>query len=365
MRKIESHHLEDIALGAAVLGTGGGGDPYVGQLMAMAAIEKYGPVNLISPEELDDEAWVVSVGMMGAPTVVVEKIPGGQEPLQAFEALKAHTGKEISAIFPIEIGGINSLIPVILAATTGLPLVDIDGMGRAFPELQMVTFHLVDIPSGPVAMADEKGNSVIVNGVDSVWSERIGRQALTTMGGSVTTCDYLMQGFQLKEAGIHHTFSLAQRIGETVRSLKHRNQSPVEALVEEVAGTLLFTGKVNNLLRRNSGGFTKGEVSLSGLGQDQGRTFTLYFQNEFLVAEADGEVVATTPDLLTVVDVETGVPVTTESLRYGNRLAVIAIPCNEKWRTVKGIETAGPRYFGYNVDYIPLGEESKERRVLQ
>ena len=42
---------------------------------------------------------------------------------------------------PIEAGGVNSLLPLALAARLGLPVIDADGMGRAFPELQMVTFH--------------------------------------------------------------------------------------------------------------------------------------------------------------------------------------------------------------------------------
>ena len=39
--------MEDIATGGAILGTGGGGDPYVGKLMAQQAIKQYGPVNLV------------------------------------------------------------------------------------------------------------------------------------------------------------------------------------------------------------------------------------------------------------------------------------------------------------------------------
>jgi len=53
-------------------------------------------------------------------------------------------------------------------------------------------------------------------------------------------------------------------------------------------------------------------------------------------------------------DSESGRPITTERLRYGLRVLVIGIPCNEKWRTPKGLETVGPRYFGYNIDYVPI-----------
>src|SRR5699024_3518400 len=137
--------IENMAIGAALLGTGGGGDLYIGELMSLQAIEKYGAVKLVSADELNDDDLVVPSAMMVAPTVMVEKVPSGDESLAAFSALEEYLGKKITATMPIEAGGVNSLIPLALAAQTGLPVVDADGMGRAFPELQMVTFYLDDI----------------------------------------------------------------------------------------------------------------------------------------------------------------------------------------------------------------------------
>lgn len=140
MRLIGKQEIEDIAIGAALLGTGGGGDPYIGKLMALQAIEENGPVKLLDVDELPDDALVVPSAMMGAPTVMVEKIPSGEEAVGAFESLQKYLGKEVYATMPIEAGGVNSLLPFALAAQLDLPVVDADGMGRAFPELQMVTF---------------------------------------------------------------------------------------------------------------------------------------------------------------------------------------------------------------------------------
>jgi Uncharacterized conserved protein len=52
--KIGLQEIEDIALGAAVLGTGGGGDPYIGKLLAIDAVEKNGDVELIDPQKVND-----------------------------------------------------------------------------------------------------------------------------------------------------------------------------------------------------------------------------------------------------------------------------------------------------------------------
>lgn len=136
MEKIDLQAVEDIAVGAALLGTGGGGDPYVGKLMAIQSIQRNGPVELIDVENIPDDALVVPVAMMGAPTVLVEKVPSGKEIFKAFDSLQSFLGKEVYAVLPIEAGGVNSMIPIMVAGERKVPLVDVDGMGRAFPELQ-------------------------------------------------------------------------------------------------------------------------------------------------------------------------------------------------------------------------------------
>ena len=141
-----------------MLGTGGGGDPYIGKLMALQAVEKFGPVKLLSVDELKDDDLVVPSAMMGAPTVLVEKVPSGEESLAAFTALENYLDKKIAT--DANRGRRSELLnSIALAAQTGLPVVDADGMGRAFPELQMVTFYLDGINASPMVLADEKKNS--------------------------------------------------------------------------------------------------------------------------------------------------------------------------------------------------------------
>ncbi|MGH2548532.1 MAG: DUF917 family protein, partial [Thermomicrobiales bacterium] len=77
---------------------------------------------------------------------------------------------------------------------------------------------------------------------------------------------------------------------------------------------------------------------------------------EFLIGQTSDRVLITTPDLITMLDAETGHPITTEELRYGFRVAVLAIPCDPRWRSEEGLRLAGPRYFGYDVDYLPFDQ---------
>ena len=55
MRWLTENDIEHIAVGAAVLGTGGGGDPFIGKMMALGAIDKHGPVKVINIDELKDD----------------------------------------------------------------------------------------------------------------------------------------------------------------------------------------------------------------------------------------------------------------------------------------------------------------------
>lgn len=80
---IDVDDLPDLARGAALLGTGGGGDPLIGMLLVKAAIEEHGPVTVLDPSEVPDDALVIPTAQMGAPTVVLERLPAGPEPLGA------------------------------------------------------------------------------------------------------------------------------------------------------------------------------------------------------------------------------------------------------------------------------------------
>ena len=83
----------------------------------------------------------------------------------------------------------------------------------------------------------------------------------------------------------------------------------------------------------------------------------LNFQNEFLLAEDDkGQPLAITPDLICLLDLETGQPITTETMGYGYRVIVFGLPCDPKWRSKHGLELVGPGYFGYEAEYKPIEE---------
>jgi DUF917 family protein len=353
--RIEAKDIDALALGATVLGTGGGGDPYIGALMAKQAIEQHGHVELITIDELDGDDLVIPSAMMGAPTVMVEKIPSGAEPVAAFRQLEQFLGRRAAATVSIEAGGLNSTIPFVVAAELRIPVVDADSMGRAFPEIPMTTLHLGGVSATPMVVVDEKGNAVLLSTINNAWTEALSRNATIVMGGSSMLALYAAPASQMRRHLIHGTLSKAIELGRLLMSSAGAADK-LASLLEATQGQRLFSGKIVDVMRRTEGGFARGTVTFEGLGVDAGSVLRLEFQNENLVAMRDGVPLATVPDLITVLDAETVQPITTEELRYGQRAVVIGMPCAPVWRSEQALALVGPRYFGYDLDYIPLAK---------
>jgi DUF917 family protein len=255
------------------------------------------------------------------------------------------------------------MIPLLVAARAGIPVVDADGMGRAFPELQMETFGVYGISGSPLVISDEKGHSVLVDtGDDNVRMENFARAVTIQMGGASFIAEYPMSGADLKRTGIPHTLSLASDIGRAIREARAAHADPYAALVAAVQSSIygyatsLLEGKVVDVERSIVGGFTAGRVTLAPF--DDGDLMTIDFRNENVVARRGQRVVAIVPDLITVLDLESCTAITTEALRFGQRVRVVAISTPEIMRTPEALQVWGPQAFGVDHPWVPLEELS-------
>ena len=274
----------------------------------------------------------------------------------AVDALEERFGRKFDAIMPLEAGGLNSLLPFQVAAAKGVPIVDCDGMGRAFPELQHVTWSLFDVPACPAVVCDEKGDVVTIDAVDNAWAERLARNVAITTGGSVFMADYAMTGAQCKMSAIPGTSTYCEVIGRTIRECQEKNVDPVPEILEFLGAYELFRGKLDDVSRRTEGGFARGYAHFQGIDAYHGKECELRFQNEHLLCKSGDRILCSTPDLIAVLDIETALPITTEGMKYGARGVVIGIPVHKHWRSERGLRIAGPRYFGYDFDFIPVEE---------
>ena len=344
-----------IAIGAGVLGTGGGGSAYLNRLRLDNELKnRGGPVAIIQADDVPDDALVCAVGGMGAPTVSNEKLQEGQEIKRAVRALEDHLRQKIYAIVIGEIGGGNALGPMITALQLGLPVVDGDGMGRAFPELDMDTFMIYGASPAPFALSDSHGNVAIFERIGSAkQAEAFARSLTIEMGGSAGLVMPVMTGAELKGTVIRDTVSLAKRIGETVLGCRARSIEPAATVAALCNGAVLFEGKIVDVERRTVQGFARGQLIISAF-DDFDHQVEIDFQNENLIARSGGQVLCAVPDLITLVTLDDGEPIGTESLRYGLRVAVLAMPAPKELKTPEALAVVGPRAFGYDVDFAPM-----------
>ncbi|MCA9880270.1 MAG: DUF917 domain-containing protein [Thermomicrobiales bacterium] len=354
MRLLERQEIEDIARGSAVLGTGGGGDPYLGKLAAIQAMERFGPLQLAEITELPDDMLVAFPFAIGSPVPFLERITMTKELVTAYHAMCRYMGKTIGAVMSAEIGGMNSVLPFAVGRELGLPVIDGDCMGRAYPEIQLVTLTLYGHSASPLAVADEHGNVTVVDTVDNTWAEKIARPVAVEMGAISGGFGYPVTVRDLKEAAILGTVSFAEEIGRAIRVAQQSHADPVDAVLETTGGFRLFVGRIIDVARKTQKGWALGETRISGVDAFDGREMVVRFQNEHLVAIENDEIVASVPDLIAILDTERGEPITTENLRYGFRVTVIGIPSDAKWRTPEGIALGGPRHFGYDIDFTPV-----------
>ncbi len=356
-RILNADDIRRLAIGAGILGTGGGGSPYLGTLQALNLFAEGRSVALVSLDEVADDALVVSVGGMGAPTVGIERIVQGEEMANAVRALERRLGRAFTHLIAAEIGGGNAISPIIVAAQLGLPVIDGDGMGRAFPELQMDTYMIAGIPPTPAALASYDGHEVVFADIDDATTvERYARVVTIAMGGSAGLAMPPMSGAQVKTAAVPGTASLAIAMGDAVLRARAEKSDPVAAALAVSGGECLFRGKMADVARRNEAGFAKGVLRIEGSGADNGRSLTIDFQNENLIATDDeGRVLAVVPDLICIVDEDTGEPIGTEAIRYGLRVAVLGIPAPAELKTPEALAVVGPAAFGYpKVPYEPM-----------
>jgi DUF917 family protein len=350
--EISEADLRPIATGAALLGTGGGGNPYLGLLRARELLRSGLRIQVLSPEELPEDALVVSAGGMGAPVVSWEKLPRGEEEADAVRALEEHLRRRVEVIAPLEMGGSNSLVALAVGAQLDLPVLDGDGMGRAFPELQMVTYLIYGGSPSPAAVADEKGNRTVLSRVRDVYAlERIARAVTIEYGGHAGLAMCPMTGAEARTRCVPGTLSLAVRAGRAIEDARADGRDPVEAVLAVTGGYRAFRGKIVDVERRLVSGFARGRTTLEGIGDSSGETVVVEFQNENLIARRDGEVLAVVPDLIALVESDSGEPLTVEVLRYGFRVDVLVMPPSPVLTTADALRFVGPRAFGYDVDY--------------
>ena len=351
--------IADLARGAVLLGTGGGGDPYVGELFVRAQLGRTGTIEILPIDELDDEAFVVVIAGIGSPPVLLEHLVSERTLMMLFRRAATMYGRRIDALISAEMGGANAIFPLAVATLAGIPVVDGDGVGRAIPHIEMTSFSIFGARATPAMVMDDLGNCVTLDLNSDRLTEEVVRSITMAMGSIAYGVLYPMSGRDVKRCAIRDTLSLALDIGRHIRRARQHSHDVVGSLLAFLNGEagrvarLLFDGKIADVRHETRDGWHWGEVQLVGL-DDLSSRFSIEVQNEYLVARREGKVVVTMPDLISVLDRDSGEPLTAEMLAYGQRVKVIGLAADRLLTRPESLAVLGPRQFGLDHDFTPM-----------
>jgi DUF917 family protein len=338
---LDAANLRALARGCGVLAAGAGGDLQVALLTALLAVQDRGPVAVVDVEELHDDALVVPCGLVGAPQLANERILSGEEGQVLCRMLEDLHQASVGAFMCFEAAGVNGMVPATWAARAGVPILDADGAGRVFPRFQQRAMQLAGVPASPVVLTDGRDNVLVIHSAEDGRAAELARSAAAGLGGVCAAAGYGMTAARARTAAIAGSLSRAVALGLAIESQRH-SVGP-STVAEELGATILIEGRVTELERSS--------VTIDGTARNSGRQMRIELQGGFVIALEDGEVRASVPDLIAVLGTDTAAPIASETLRRGDRVAVLSAPAHAVWRTERGLALAGPEAFGYDIEY--------------
>ncbi|WP_214411236.1 DUF917 domain-containing protein [Sphaerisporangium fuscum] len=355
--RIDVADVAALERGVAVLGSGGGGDSRTAATLLRRRLASGLDIAVHPIADLPPDAWIVPVGVVGATAVFTEKLPGGHEFAAAVGAVERWTGTRADALVSIEIGGLNGVMPLVAACDLGLSTVDADLSGRGLPRLDQLSLGAAGRPVVPAALAEPSGQVLLQATGAPGDLERMARAFLPSAGGWAMLALAPIRARELAACAVVASVSSALWLGRQVLAL---GESPDPArLAAATNGRVLALGRVAEVTRRpgpelhGRAGFARGSVTLAD--HASGALLRLEMENEYLLALRDGLVVASTPDVLAVLDRRTAVPIACDTVRPGMEVMVLQLAISPFWTHPGRLDVLAPRAYGIDCDPALLG----------
>ncbi|MDR7522996.1 MAG: DUF917 domain-containing protein [Armatimonadota bacterium] len=368
--------VEDLCTGLAFFGTGGGGRVEAGLGLLAPAIRAGRSITLVSPDELPADAWTCWAIIVGgkdpdepppaeelAPFGLVEERYGLVERLvTAARELAAFAGVNLGALVSMELSSAATAATIVTGLELGVPTLDGDYVGRAIPELNLSKMELLGRPPTPVVMVDRWGNITIVkSAVGAAMVDRLGRMvSRAAYGRGIGTTGHLVQVRDARPALVRGSLLQAIRAGAALRA-GIGSPDPLRPLIELTGGRVLCEAEAVATEWRNTEPYTFRELTyrLRGVGASAGADYRIWVKNEHHAVWRDESVIATSPDVIAVLDADTLRPLTTlGDVTPGRRVVVFAMRALDPvWHTPAGLALLGPRHFGLDFDYVPFDRD--------
>jgi uncharacterized protein len=360
--------VDDFLRGANFMSASGGGDPVVehrhlyedvrdGLDIGWRPLDEFAPEDVlfavcysgsIAPESFDDPRERAAA--LGGPKVHERPFT------EAVRLLEEYAGHRCAGLVSIEIGGINSGAILSAAARLPLPLIDGDYAGRAIPELHATAPHMHGAPVLPFACVDHFDNRVIIaSSPSNAWAERIGKHLALSSLGLIACAFAALPAKRVREIYVPETMGECLALGRAIREARERGDDPVSAAAAALDGWVLFRGTIVAREWANTG-YMEGTHELDGVGEHAGHRLKIWFRNENHVTWLDGEPWVTSPDLIEVCDPATAEPLVNTYLELGQEIAVVGRRRREQFDSPAGLDTLGPRHFGFDLEFHGIEE---------
>lgn len=364
MKILTKQDVHDILLGAALLGTGGGGSLEVGIELVDKAFAEGCKFRLADLDDLNGDDLIGTPYSCGSISplskeqqIEFDKLPKIKETgeVNAIRNMEKYFGKKLKGVVATELGGFNTALALDAGARLNIPTIDADSAGRSVPCLQHTTYYLKDIPIHPMGLANKFGDTMIItNAISDERAEILTRAVAVASFNEVSVVDHIGYWSDIGKALIPHTISLCLKYGQIARQSQKENKNLATTLAKEFNGYFLFKGIVSAVTWEDKDGFTYGDLHVDGRDNFSGETFKLWIQNENIISWKNDKIYVTVPDSINIIDDTKNMPMLNPDAKVGDLISIFALKSFDQWRTEKGMEVFGPKFFGYDIEYRPI-----------
>ncbi|MEM1952417.1 MAG: DUF917 family protein [Candidatus Caldarchaeum sp.] len=330
MKKVDEHIVRAAVYGGAFYGGGGGGDIATGLKYGLMAIE-LGDLYIIDISTVQKKyssSLVLTASILGAPSARQKHVTPSHI-VRSAEIILEELKEQIAGFITAENGGFSSVNGWIPAALLNFPIIDAPADGRAHPTGVMGSMGLhrlkeyVSIQAA-VGGNPETGSYVEILAKGSIAKvDKIMREASVQAGGLVAITRNPVPISYVKTHAAPEALSKAIAVGEIILKQFDDVEKKIDAITSCAGGKVVDRGIVETVKITTVGGYDVGKTVVKGEKED----YELSFFNEYMTLEnTAGKRYATFPDLITTLDAETCIPVTTAELKEGMKIHITIVP---------------------------------------
>lgn len=324
------------------MAAGGGGSLELGEGI-LDAFKELNPdveikIDLYDVQSMKSDESSFGVAIMGSPTAHASVDDLASISLLAYqETLALAERYDINAEYAmaLELGGANTLVPLLCAMKYGLKVLDADMCGRAVPGLETSLSNVNGLATSPLALTDAEGNSydiILSDPYDAEGAESVAVAILNHLNSNGGLTGFYYSQSEIDASIPVGSLSQCVEIGECIElfqamSIEERQEKPLFEMLNELnlgIRSTTLTSKASSVKyfyqepvaggARDGGHYYLGEEGVPG------EYFCVQFNNEtmavsVLTESGEFKCIATAPCVITMYDEITGRPLTNADLK--------------------------------------------------